>query len=287
VKMFKRIFIEISNVCNLACTFCPPSNRESKVMSVEDFEKVLKKLDGHGDHIYLHVKGEPLLHKDFEEILDLCNRYNKIVNITTNGTLLDKHGRSIIESPAVRLVNISLQSFEDVENETAYNEYLDKVLGFIKMGLYETNKLFELRLWNFDDINLGASKENQWTLDYIETFLDLSIPVTDQKTKGLKGKSNVYISKGYEFEWPSLENDIINTKGSCYGLRHQVGILSTGEVVPCCLDSEGVVSLGNVLESDFESIVSSARATAIATGFENNKLIEPLCMRCGYREHFV
>lgn len=287
MKTFKRIFVEISNVCNLACDFCPPSEREKKVMSVDDFETVLKKLEGHGQHIYLHVKGEPLLHKNFKDILELCHRYNKIVNITTNGTLLDLQGQTILDNPAVRLVNISLQSFEK-SDELAHKAYLDKVLGFVKKGLSETKILFDLRLWNFEDDNLIACKKNQLTLDYIDAFLDLPEPitVTDPKTKGLKLNSNAYISKGAEFVWPSLSNDIVNTKGSCYGLRHQIAILSTGEVVPCCLDSEGVISLGNILETDFESIVTSTRATAIAVGFENNKLIEPLCIRCGYRERF-
>ncbi len=287
MKKFKRIFVEISNVCNLACSFCPPSNRDSKTMSVIDFENVLKKLEGHGDHIYLHVKGEPLLHANFNEILELCNGYNKKVNITTNGTLLEKHGQTIIKNPAVRLVNISLQSFENVENTIAYKEYLNKVLSFVKQGLSETSILFELRLWNFDDDSLITNNENKKILDYIETYLGLSVPITDQKTKGLQGRSKVYISKGYEFEWPSLENDVNSIKGTCFGLRRQIGILSTGEVVPCCLDSEGIIGLGNILESDFESIVTSERAIAIATGFENNKLIEPLCIRCRYRESFV
>lgn len=287
MKKFKRIFIEISNVCNLACTFCPPSKRESKVMSVHDFETVLRKIEGHGDHIYLHVKGEPLFHKHFKEILELCSKYNKIVNITTNGTLLNKHGQSIISNPSVRLVNISLQSYEEVENETAYMEYLDKVIAFVKAGLDETDKLFELRLWNFDEADLRNNSKKLKTLEYIENALDVTIPITAQNTKGLKGRSNVYISKGYEFEWPSMDNDFVSTKGTCYGLRHQVGILSTGQVVPCCLDADGVISLGNILETDFESIVTSERAVAIATGFQNRKIVEELCTRCSYRETYV
>ncbi|MCK8060638.1 MULTISPECIES: radical SAM/SPASM domain-containing protein [unclassified Fusibacter] len=288
MKKFKRIFIEISNVCNLACSFCPPSDREGKTMSADDFETVLKKLEGHGEHVYLHIKGEPLLHSDFKKILDLCRVYKKKVNITTNGTLLDKEGQAILDNPAVRLVNISLQSFEEMDNESSYEAYLKKVLSFVKKGLRDTKILFDLRLWNFDDSSLTASKENQRMLDHIEAFLDLPEPitVTDSKTKGNKLSSNVYISKGSEFEWPSMNREEVATRGTCYGLRHQIGILSTGVVVPCCLDAEGAVPLGNILEDDFENIVTSDRATAIARGFENNKLVEALCRRCAYRERF-
>lgn len=288
MKKFKRIYIEISNVCNLACSFCPPTDRASKVMALEDFETVLQKLEGHGDHIYLHVKGEPLLHPNFKEILDLCGRYQKRVNVTTNGTLLGRVGQSILESPAVRLVSISLQSFEEMTNQKAYDDYLNTVLSFVKQGLKDTKILFDLRLWNFENKNLEASNENQETLNRIESFLELPQAITlsepDSKIGSLN--SNVYVSRGYEFEWPNLNHPLVATRGSCYGMRHQVGILSTGDVVPCCLDAEGGAAVGNILESDFESIVTSARAINIARGFEHNKLVEPLCMRCAYRERF-
>lgn len=288
MKKFKRIYIEISNVCNLACSFCPPTERASKVMSLEDFENVLQKLEGHGDHIYLHVKGEPLLHPNFKEILDLCDRYHKKVNVTTNGTLLAQAGKSILESPAVRLVSISLQSFEEMANQKAYDDYLNTVLSFVKQGLKDTQILFDLRLWNFENKNLVASNATQKLIALIETFLELPEPITlsEPDTKGGRLNSNVYISRGYEFEWPNLNHELVATQGSCYGMRHQIGILSTGDVVPCCLDAEGGATLGNLLYGDFEAIVTSARAIAMARGFEHNKLVEPLCMRCAYRERF-
>lgn len=284
MKTFKRIFIEISNHCNLSCSFCPPSHRDKRAMKVREFETVLQKLKGHGDHVYLHVKGEPLFHAHFPDILDLCERYGKKVNITTNGTLLHKHGDTILENSSVRLVNISLQSFEK-DNRHAYETYLQDVLAFVKKGLSETNKLFELRLWNIEEVVQEAEKP--WTLAYIEEALGMHIPITKQNTKGLKGKSNVYISKGVAFEWPSMDNDYVGETGNCYGLRRQIAILSTGDVVPCCLDAEGNITLGNIFEMDFEQIVTSPRASSIARGFENRKIVEPLCRHCSYREQFV
>jgi radical SAM protein with 4Fe4S-binding SPASM domain len=289
MKKFKRIFIEISNVCNLSCSFCPPTCRPAKVMSLEDFERVMKRLEGHGDNVYLHVKGEPLLHPDFEGILNLCAQYKKKINITTNGTLIDKQGDHILKNPAVRLVSVSLQSHEKTGDDLGYKTYLDNILSFVKRGLKETDSLFALRLWNFEDASLVANGKNQKTLDYIEEFLDLSSPitVTDPKTNGLKLPDKVYISKGVEFDWPSLSHDLVATSGTCYGLRRQIAILSTGEVVPCCLDADGVIGLGNILDQSFEEIVMSPKAVKIRTSLENNKLIEPLCQRCDYRERFV
>jgi len=289
VKKFKRIFIEISNMCNLACSFCPPSLRQVQALSTSQFEHIMQKLQGHGEHIYLHVKGEPLLHKDFEEILTLCSKYEKKVNITTNGLLLDQKGHIILKNPSVRLVNLSLQSYEENKGPDHHKAYLDKILNFVKKGMETTDILFEFRLWNFDeDTNTTQETEdNQKILDYVENFLGVNIPVTSQNTKGNTGHSQVYISKGTEFQWPSLTNDFVSTSGTCYGLRRQIAILSNGDVVPCCLDSEGVIKLGNIFESDFESIVMSEHSKRIRTGFENNKIIEDLCQRCGYRKQYV
>lgn len=289
MKKFKRIFIEISNICNLSCSFCPPTSRGPRSMSLEEFETVLKALEGHGRNVYLHVKGEPLLHPDFESILELCQRYNKKIHITTNGSLLDRQGTAILKNEAVRLLSISLQSFEEAGDEEAYLAYLDKVLAVVKQGLKDSHILFGLRLWNHEDASLISKGRNQRTVDYIENYLDLSAPitVTDPKSNGLKLPDRVYISKGYEFEWPSLDHDDIGCEGSCYGLRRQIAILSTGDVVPCCLDADGIMSLGNIFEKDFQSIVTSPRAVAISRGFENNKILEPLCQRCSYRVRFI
>lgn len=289
MKKFKRIFIEISNVCNLSCNFCPPSKRDKKMMSIEDFDHVLQSLEGHGKHIYLHVKGEPLLHPDFEKLLDLCKAYNKIVNITTNGLLLDKVGQVILDSGVVRIVNLSLQSFEATDDRVAYEAYLKKVLDFVKKGLATTDILFDLRLWNFDDFNLVANRENRRVIDLIEKHLALDSPIyiTDSKTKGGKLNDKVYISKGAEFQWPSLDNAYVGDVGKCFGLRHQIAILSNGVVVPCCLDADGVIGLGNIFEEDFSTIVTSARAATIARGFENKKIVEDLCQRCSYRQQFL
>lgn len=289
MKKFKRTFIEISNMCNLSCSFCPPTSRQIKALSVEQFETIMQKLEGHSEHIYLHVKGEPLLHKQFEDILGLCTKYKKKVNITTNGLLLDKHGDTILRNPSVRLVNLSLQSYEEDNGQAHQQAYLDKVLSFVKKGIDTSNILFEFRLWNFEDENSQSNgeAENLQILKYVEKFLDLKIPVTTQNTKGNSGRSQVYISKGVEFQWPSLDNDFVSTSGTCYGLRRQIAILSNGDVVPCCLDAEGVVKLGNIFESEFEEIVMSEQSVKIRTGLENNKIIEPLCQRCGYREQYV
>lgn len=290
MKQFKRIYIEITNRCNLQCSFCPVSKREDATMSAENFEKVLQKIKGHGEYIYLHIKGEPLLHPELEQIFELCNKYGMKINLTTNGTLLLKRMDLILNSPAIRQVSISLQSFEDLNDINGFEDYINQVMTVVEKGQKSTKIIFELRLWNYENLhseNKGYNK-NQKALDMIGQSLNLSEPIEPdmQIGKGVKLMPQVYLSKSSEFQWPDLSIDILDTKGSCYGLRQQVGILVNGDVVPCCLDSEGDTVLGNIFTSNFEEIVTSTRSQNMINGFENHVLVEPLCMRCGYRERF-
>lgn len=258
-------------------------------MAIEAFETILKSLKGHGAYIYLHVKGEPMLHPQFNDILSLCEAYEMKVNLTTNGTLIGKNNGTILASKALRQMSISLQSQEDLASGDAFDAYMTHVLNLIEAGRRQTEIIFELRLWNYQgDMKDQGSDKNRKALNSIMTGLDVSedtiraIP----QGKGIKLKDQVYLSKSLAFQWPDMALNPIGDQGTCYGLRQQVAILVNGDVVPCCLDGEGVISLGNIFERSFEEIVTSPRAQAMVKGFEERRIVEPLCMRCGYRERF-
>ena len=85
---FKKIYVEITNKCNLNCSFCSKLKRELKTMSKDEFKHVISEIKPYTDYIYLHLKGEPLIHPDLEDILKIAKENNIIVNITTNGTKL-------------------------------------------------------------------------------------------------------------------------------------------------------------------------------------------------------
>lgn len=112
VKMFKKFYIEITNVCNLKCSFCPETLRTPEFMKIEFFDRILGQIDGYADYIYLHVKGEPLLHPEIEKFLDLCFQREKKVNITTNGTLIRKNKDKLLTEKAPRQINFSLHSLD-------------------------------------------------------------------------------------------------------------------------------------------------------------------------------
>lgn len=293
VRTFKKIYIEITSVCNLACHFCPPTERQARFIKPETFEQMLDKIDPHTNHIYLHVKGEPLLHPKIDLLLDAAHERGFKVNITTNGTLIAKNRHKLLGKPAVRQMNFSLHSFDGHAGSTDRDGYLAEILSFIRAAKQDEISrkiLFSFRLWNLTEDNMtnAARSRNRETLELLEREygLDYRIEEKVERGKGLKVAENVYLNQDHEFQWPSLTAPEDDGKGFCHALRSHAAILVDGTVVPCCLDGEGVIKLGNVLEQDFSDIVEGERANALVDGFSRREAVEELCRRCGYRTRF-
>jgi radical SAM protein with 4Fe4S-binding SPASM domain len=102
----------------------------------------------------------------------------------------------------------------------------------------------------------------------------------------VKITDRVYLNQDQEFQWPDLKEVEDDGVGFCYGLRNQIAILVDGTVVPCCLDGEGVVNLGNINTTQFSKIIESERAGNIIEGFSRREAVEELCRKCGYRKRF-
>lgn len=273
MRKFKKIYVEITNFCNLACDFCPRTAREPQFMSVDDFSAVLNKIKGHSDYIYLHVMGEPLLHPQLGEILDKCAAAKVKVNLTTNGSLIGS-ADYLLSKPALRQVNFSLHSGTDT----------GPVFDFIDRARF-TKLLFCLRLWNLE---AGAEGVNSVMLEIIKNHFHCDADLKNAPThvRGVKVAENVFLNQAEKFEWPSLTSPVIEGKAFCYGLRDQLGILVDGTVVPCCLDADGVINLGNIKNQELEDIINSKRAKAIYDGFSRKEAVEELCKKCSYRIRF-
>ena len=279
-KRFKKIYIEITNICNLNCEFCIKSNREKRQMSISEFEVVMEKVQGYTDYIYLHIKGEPLIHKDFERLLDIADKYNMHVNLTTNGVLLKEKQDILAKSNALRQINISLHSLN--QNKTfpmETNTYLDNVTGAVDNIRKENDIYLSYRIW---DINKQNVTDNQ-IITYLSTKYCIDIYEKLKSTQSVILDKNIFLNVDNTFKWPSLNEDVVSYTGKCYGLIDQIGILVDGTVVPCCLDQEGDINLGNIYTHSLEEILNAKRIKDILEGFKNNKLIEPLCQRCGFR----
>lgn len=274
---FRKIYVEISNICNLNCTFCPGTRRKAGRMSSEQFQSLLPKLRPYTDFLYFHVMGEPLCHPQLEAFLSLADAFGFKVIITTNGTLLAKQQQMLLSAPALHKINVSLHAFEANDLSVPFEAYLEDCFRFGEAATEK--KLVVYRLWNQG----GADIRNQEIL----SAMALRFPEPwSKERRGTKIADKVYLEFGDKFDWPDLQAKEDCGKLFCYGLRDQLSILWDGTVVPCCLDHEGDLALGNLFRQDMETILNSERAKAIYDGFSRKEAVEPLCRRCGYARRF-
>lgn len=277
MKRFQKIYLEISNVCNLDCQFCPGTKRKKHVMTQQEFLTLLPKLRPWTDFLYFHLMGEPLCHPHLDSFLKIAGDYDFKVILTTNGSLLSKHQSLLLTAPALHKVNISLHAFEANDLDVPFDTYLQQCFSFGKAA--EGNKLVVYRLWNQG----GADKRNQEILSSLETVFPRP---WIQERRGIRIGNRVYLEYGDKFDWPDLTAEDQGAQVFCYGLRDQIGVLCDGTVVPCCLDHEGDLALGNLFHSTLEEILETDRAKAICAGFQQRIAVEELCRKCGYARRF-
>lgn len=272
----KRIYVEITNTCNLSCSFCHETCRDKKFITVSQFEDVLKKIKPHTNYINLHVLGEPLLHPQIDLILNLCEKYDINARITTNASLIKFAFTKLVNKPKLRQINYSLHSIS--EQNKNYKEVLDPILAFIKQS--DSHLIHCMRFWNADS---KSKFLNEQIFRYLISYFKLDIvDFNIENHNNLKLQNNVYLQIDKQFTWPDLNNDFIKSNGRCLALKNNVGILVDGSVVPCCLDAEGAITLGNIYTSNLEEILTTPRALEMKQGFQNHVLTEKLCQTCGF-----
>lgn len=290
MKKFRKFYIEITNVCNLKCDFCPETKRVPDFMKIETFGKILEQIKPYTDYIYFHVKGEPLLHPEIDKFLDLSYEKGFMVNITTNGTLIKEVTDKILMKPSLRQINFSLHSFDGNKLPESKEEYISDIFSFVDKAVSKTGVIVAFRLWNIDkDKDTTSQREkNIEILNKIESHFKLPYKIEGEidPSKGLKIAEKVFLNQDYEFKWPSLDEEEDFNKGFCYALKTQIAILVDGTVVPCCLDGEGIINLGNILETPFSEIMEGVRATNIYQGFSKKEVVEELCRKCRFRKRF-
>ncbi|MDP3918391.1 MAG: radical SAM/SPASM domain-containing protein [Nanoarchaeota archaeon] len=282
-KKFKKVYIEITNVCNLNCTFCAKTKRKPEHMSLNLFKKILKEVKPLTDEITLHVMGEPLLHPEFEEIIQAIKKEDIKVNLTTNATLVGKYKELLVEAP-FRRINFSLHGIELIENEKKRYEILKELIDFTKNAQNIRDDLIIIyRLWDLKRENkINREKLLLFIENEFEVKLDRDIKIKTSK----KIKNNAFIHYDENFLWPNINNNVIRETGYCHGLGTHIGILVDGTIIPCCLDSEGCINLGNIKDSCLTEILNTKRAKDMKTGFNERKLTEDLCKRCSFIDRF-
>ncbi len=272
--MYSRVYIEITNICNMNCSFCHGHSRPPRQMTEAEYAYLLEQLSGKTQYIYHHLMGEPLVHPLLPRFIEMAHQAGFHPMITTNGTLLDTRGDSLL-GRGLHKVNISLHSFEGHDSDS-HRQYIDKIAQFAEKA-NGAGTIISLRLWN----NGCDDGRNDTTLKLLRE--KLSGPWT-QNTRGYRIRDGLFLEWGDRFVWPDRNAQDYGERVFCYGLRDHFGILCDGTVVPCCLDSDGSIDLGNAFQEELSDILLSARAKAIAEGFRCRKATEDLCRRCGYAQ---
>lgn len=275
--MLKKVYLEITNVCNLSCSFCPGTKRHKGFMSTDEFRRLTGKLHGHTEYLYFHLMGEPLLHPELCKLLEIAGEQGFRVIITTNGTLLERAGETLLASPAVHKINISLQSFE-ANRGGELAGYISSCAEFARRA-GERGKICVLRLWNeggLDSLN-----------GEIRRLISAVFPEPwRQSRQSLALADRVFLEPGEKFDWPDLGVEELGESCFCCGLRDQIGVLCDGTVVPCCLDHDGDIALGDLFEEELDDILSDGRAVSMREGFSKRHAVEELCRKCGYARRF-
>lgn len=276
--MLKKAYFEITNACNLNCTFCHGTKRPIRYVTVEEFTRIAEELRRFTDYLYFHVMGEPLLHPRLEAFLNIAGELGFRVILTTNGTLLPKKQDILLAAKSLHKVSVSLHSYEVNHLRITLNDYLTGCFDFCRNAA-DNGIISVMRLWNAggaDALNeeILAEMHGYFPGDWRETY------------SGYRLRDRVFLEWGEKFDWPDETADYRGNDHSCYGLRDQIGILSDGTVVPCCLDADGAIPLGNLHEQPLKEILASPRAVRLKKSFETRRIEEPLCQRCGYAAKF-
>ena len=285
---FNKVNIEISNICNLQCSFCPEVVRAPGMIDLELFRRVIEQVAPLTDQVCFHLMGDPLVHPLLGEMVEICGEKQVPIFFVTNGVLLRPDKAALLLHPAFRQVNFSLHSFFDNFPDGDPSAYLERIFSFVERALAERPELYiNFRLWNLEEAR-GTGVKNQQMLKRVEERFGVAVSASSfglRKSRKLKGR--LYLHFDTEFAWPSLDLEVLSERGTCKGLSNHFGILMDGTVVPCCLDKEAAIPLGNIAEKPVIDILGSPRAQAVLRGFREGRLVEELCKRCQYSERFA
>ncbi len=285
---FYRIYIEITNVCGLRCSFCPSKELPNKTMDLVLFESLIQEAKGFTREIACHVVGDPLTLPNLEKYLDIIHKYKMKAMLTTSGYFMKKHSYETLFHPAVKQINVSLNAFNKNDTSISFEQYINPILNLCHEKVKQDKELFiNLRMWNLDEA-MSEEAFNQELFSMLENEFNVELDLktlNPKEKKSIRLDNKVLLHFDNYFEWPSLKNKNYG-HGTCQGLDSHIGVLANGDVIPCCLDNDAVMKLGNVNEQSLKEIVHGKRATDMRDGFKIGQCSEEMCLKCSYKDRF-
>ena len=281
---FYRIYIELTNICGLRCSFCPTKNLPNTTMSLSFFEEIVQQVKPYTKEIACHVVGDPLTLPNLSDYLDIIHKYKMKAMLTTSGYFMKKHTYETLFHPAVKQINISLNAFNKNDTRLSFEQYIEPILELCHEKVAQKKELFiNLRMWNLDE-KMSEDSFNKNVFSKLEEYFRVDVYYKCEK-ESIRLDNKVLLHFDSYFEGPSLENRTYG-HGTCQGLSSHIGILANGDVVPCCLDNEAVMKLGNLNNDNLDSILQNKRTVAIRDGFKEGYCIEEMCQKCSYKSRF-
>lgn len=295
---FEKIYIELSDICGLNCGFCPSVKGVRGAMSVEKFGIIAKKVAGVGRIYTFHLLGDPLVLPNLKDFVRIANAHKMTLELTTSGFYMsEKNTQLLLESENIRQINLSLMAFL-AQKKLNLNEYFAPILRFLHLHLAQNSQSFvNLRLWNLG-ANFTPPFENNAIYSLLErefnTKIQKNAPKNRLENRIILHQSELFCWAGTKADDLGVQKEFVDlqgeknalkvpcAKGSCHALRKQIGILSDGTVVPCCMDTSGVMGLGNLFTQELSEILASKRAVAMKKGFERGEFTEKLCQQCEF-----
>ena len=284
---FPKIYVEITNVCNLRCSFCRGTERAASFLSPAQFRAYAKEVKGFTDYVYLHVMGEPLLHPDLEEIIEIAAEEGLRVCLTTNGTLLPTRLPMLLShAESLYKISISLHAHEG-NGEGRMGTLSDYVLGAAESAraLGEKGVISVLRLWNEDNPDAASPAKNQQNTEILSLLRRVFPDQWTENRRGQKIGAGVYLEWGEKFDWPTDDGSLPDNgpRSHCFAMKDHVAILTDGRVLPCCIDCDGRMALGSLADKSLAEILAGEKAVEFRRQLAEGKLSHPLCRHCNFK----
>jgi len=285
---FYRIYIELTNICGLRCSFCPSKNLANTTMDLNFFDSVVKQAKDFTNEIACHVVGDPLTLSTLSDYLDIIHKYKMKAILTTSGYFMKKHSYETLFHPAVKQINISLNAFNKNDTSITFEQYMRPILSICEEKVKQKKELFiNLRMWNLDE-TMSETAFNTELFTKLSSAFNIELNLEDlnpKEKKSIRLDHKVLLHFDNYFEWPSLDNKDYG-HGTCQGLSSHIGVLANGDVIPCCLDNDAVMKLGNLKEETLHNIINGTRATKMIEGFQKSLCSEEMCLKCSYKNRF-
>ena len=243
-----RLWIETSSLCNLKCVMClnraiPAS--EKGLMDFGLFKKIIDEVKSYVYDVYLHHRGESLIHPEFPQMIDYARRGGLRVKFHTNGTLMTPELAQKILEAGPDLVSFSVDGFtkevyEKIRVGASFVGTVNNISYFLKL---KRDKGF---------------KKPYTIIEQIE-FPEVSASIYEDRKKFTKyfkklGLDEIIFKKLYNWAGYLGEPGGERTYTMCTFLWYSSAIFWDGTVSPCPQDYYGKLKLGNVKENSLRDI---------------------------------